>query len=928
MRNKIVYQVTGKYMRMNKKRTLTTFVGIIFMILLMTCVFVGKDTAIGYLQDIGSLKEGSWHVSMYNLTKKEESRIQNLPYVAETAASASCGITRFAGSANKDRPYLNVKAYTGSCFDWMNITVTEGRLPQNRKEIIISKSALEDGAKLKVGDQIKGEYLQRSITGIDSKIEKTGFPFYNLSVRYGETISVPDNFPYFGKNSSFRENEKKTGEKASYTIVGFMESPRYEDAGSACYAAITGMTGTELAALKTFNLSMKLDLNHLPDDYEDQLQAISGDDDLDFNNYVLAFSGNSSDSTINLVVDFLTVFFTVLIMAASILLIYNLFSLSFAERSRYLGMLASVGATGRQKRSSIYYEAFFLLVFSLPLGVLSGMGVVKLGMMALKPFFGAFMGLDIYVSDCPVVLQVSLVNLAKILSISILTVLLSAWLPARKMGNIGPVECIRGNTEKKARSYKMNLSFLKLFGAEAMLALNEVKRQKKKTRAITGAAVIFMVIMTVTAFGSSSIKEVVAAKISGSETLTLNTKQMDYILSSISSDTDQMKALKKEIGEDPAVASVKEWKTGMFVGSVPASTYSKEYWNACHDIFNLYYHRELTEKEFRKRMGMYDCEVNMLSVDSKTLKELAAITGADLKKLEDPDKPAAIVIKDGEVSTDSLSVSDRTPEKYRFYHIEDMTDLKLGEKLPMKVYSYKQDEQVAIPLDIAGFADAWQLEDYVTVHSEYLWVIVNDKVGTEINRLAGVDNDGISLLSCDLQIKLNGDGKELIKKLQNLSDQSNGSMLFVKAGYTSTLADAIIGIVQVLLICFVILTSMICLMNLFNSIRGRTAGRRREFAALESVGMTRRQMEKVLFYESVYIIIKAVILTAVLVTPMIFIIGHGLMRIVGNLVLKLPIPLFAATVAITILVVVGMTLYCFRKEKQRNLLDDIRSESI
>ena len=60
----------------------------------------------------------------------------------------------------------------------------------------------------------------------------------------------------------------------------------------------------------------------------------------------------SGDETMGDLIMFVTVFFTVFIMAASVILIYNVFNMSFAERTRYLGMLASVGATGKQKRQS------------------------------------------------------------------------------------------------------------------------------------------------------------------------------------------------------------------------------------------------------------------------------------------------------------------------------------------------------------------------------------------------------------------------------------------------------------------------------------------------------------------------------------------------------------------------------------------------
>ena len=353
MRKNIVFYVTRQYMKQNKGRTFTTFAGIVFMVLLMTCVFVGRDTGIQYLEDVASLKDGKWHISMYDITPEDYEKVENMPGIKETACSASYGCTEFEASADADRPYLNLKAYSLLCFDWMNIELAEGRLPENPQEIIVSRSAVEDGSEIAIGDQVEAEFFDRSITGINPEIKESVFPFQGLSLKYGETKDVTEDFPYWGENEDFRENRTYTGQKETYQVVGIMDPPSYEKMGAAGYTAITLLEDSQTAAMDRFNLSMIL--------YEEQ--SIAGlvmfaeeyGYEYDVNNYVLAFNANTTDTTLNMVVQYMTVFFVVLIMAASVLLIYNVFNMSFQERSRYLGMLCSVGATGRQKRSSIFY---------------------------------------------------------------------------------------------------------------------------------------------------------------------------------------------------------------------------------------------------------------------------------------------------------------------------------------------------------------------------------------------------------------------------------------------------------------------------------------------------------------------------------------------------------------------------------------------
>ena len=68
MRNtKIVHQVTLKHMKMNMKRTLISVIGIALMVMLLTTVLVGKDTAYRYFVDIASAKKGAYHYAVYNL---------------------------------------------------------------------------------------------------------------------------------------------------------------------------------------------------------------------------------------------------------------------------------------------------------------------------------------------------------------------------------------------------------------------------------------------------------------------------------------------------------------------------------------------------------------------------------------------------------------------------------------------------------------------------------------------------------------------------------------------------------------------------------------------------------------------------------------------------------------------------------------------
>ena len=201
----IVHYVTGQYMRQNKKRTLTTFFGIVFTVLLMTCVFVGRESAITYLEEVASQKNGKWHYTLYDITPEKRGEIEALPYVSGTAASLSLGLTEFPASANPERPYLNVKAYEPQAMSWNNIRLTQGRLPETSGELLLSSACLEDGSGVKLGDSVDAAFFQRSITGLSSgETTQSYFPAFSLVVAAGETKDLPLTFPYFPENDSFR----------------------------------------------------------------------------------------------------------------------------------------------------------------------------------------------------------------------------------------------------------------------------------------------------------------------------------------------------------------------------------------------------------------------------------------------------------------------------------------------------------------------------------------------------------------------------------------------------------------------------------------------------------------------------------------------------------------------------------------------------
>ena len=176
----IVHQVTRRYMHSQIGRTRISFIGIVLMVTLMTCVFVGKDTVLAYFTEITETHYGKWHMAVYDITESQLAQIQALSGVKETAVSQNLHYTAFPQSGDELHPYLNLRTYSDKAFDWMNIQVVEGRLPVQEDEVVISYAAIEDGAQVAIGDTIQADCFRRYIENFG--VQDTIFPFLSANV--------------------------------------------------------------------------------------------------------------------------------------------------------------------------------------------------------------------------------------------------------------------------------------------------------------------------------------------------------------------------------------------------------------------------------------------------------------------------------------------------------------------------------------------------------------------------------------------------------------------------------------------------------------------------------------------------------------------------------------------------------------------------
>ena len=191
-------------------------------------------------------------------------------------------------------------------------------------------------------------------------------------------------------------------------------------------------------------------------------------------------------------------------MIGSISLIYNAFAISVSERSRHLGMMSSVGATKKQKRNSVLFEGFAIGLVSIPLGILSGFAGIGITFFFINPVLKSAMGIS---EGMRLVIMPSSIIVAVV--VSVITILVSTYIPARRASNISAIDAIRQTSDIKITKRQVRTSKLTriIFGIEGELGLKNLKRNRTKYRATVFSLIISMVLFLTVSYFTSSLEK-------------------------------------------------------------------------------------------------------------------------------------------------------------------------------------------------------------------------------------------------------------------------------------------------------------------------------------------------------------------------------------------------------------------------------------
>ena len=181
-----------------------------------------------------------------------------------------------------------------------------------------------------------------------------------------------------------------------------------------------------------------------------------------------------------------------IIMVGSVSLIYNAFSISVSERAKQFGLLSSIGATKKQLRKSVYFEAIALSVIAVPFGIVFGYTGIAVTLYLIQDLLeGILPG----AANGAVVLR-AVPSLAAFLCaglVTVLTTFLSALIPARRGTRVDPIAAIRQTQDYKIPK-RISKSRRSIFGFPGIMARKYYQVSRSKYRSTVVSLSIAMVL--------------------------------------------------------------------------------------------------------------------------------------------------------------------------------------------------------------------------------------------------------------------------------------------------------------------------------------------------------------------------------------------------------------------------------------------------
>lgn len=439
----ILNRLTIKNLRLNKKRTIVTIIGII----LSTALMVGIGLLFSSFQDlmirdtIGYSGKYEANYSDVDLDKLNNIKDKGFTYFYEKPI----GFSKIE-SSNEYKPYMYITSVNKEYFN--ELKLVDGSFPKNENEIVISNHVITNGElNYKVGDIVTFKYGKRNIEGND-------------------TLA----------NSELVDGEFLTNEGTyTYKIVGIVDRSNFESYSASGYTAFTVDVNSDKGNVNLyvmFNKNKKIIKQS-----EELAKELNYNGDINYNSTLLALYGESTYGNVMSSMGGMMIIMLSLVSIGCIIVIYNSFAISVMERKKEFGLLSSIGATKRQLSHTVFFEAVVVGLIGIILGILGAYIGIGCVILIINNLISDMLEYKLHLVTNPLFIIIPVIFMIIVIGVS-------AFIPSRRASKVSPIEAIRQNDDIKINKKKIRTSklALKLFGIEGEIALKNIKRNKKKYR--------------------------------------------------------------------------------------------------------------------------------------------------------------------------------------------------------------------------------------------------------------------------------------------------------------------------------------------------------------------------------------------------------------------------------------------------------------
>ena len=894
----IFKRVTLQSLKKNKTRTIVTIIGIMLSTAMICAVTTFVSTMQNYALSAEIYSSGDWHGAVNNTDYGTLSEIKNTGEISAVTYNQIIGYAKFE-SKNPFKPYIYIRgAEKDSFFDMLPIHLTSGRYPQNETEIIIPEHLLTNGGMdCKIGDSITLNVGERLLDGYPLTQDNTCYTYDSLT---GEDV--------------LNDEIIEVREAITYKVVGIYERPNFEPRSAPGYTAITVADEGKNSEYK-IDTYFKMKKPSKTYEFMNEME-LSGsvNDDLLMLMGVFRFDG------FNALLISLAAIVIGLIMFGSIALIYNAFAISVSERTKQFGLLSSIGATKKQLKKMVLFEALAVSAVGIPLGVVAGISGIGVTLLLIGNKF-TFM----FDANLPLKLSVSWEAVFVATIVALITVLISAFVPSKRATKISAVEAIRQNADIKAKSKKIKTSKLtyKLFGLSGVIASKHYKRNKRKYRttvlSLFMSIVLFVSASSFTDYLTESVNDGISTKdyeiYCNISEKSLNGKSADEILQVFTSE--------KNVTD--GAYTVIEHKYGT--------------------VKNKYVTDEFLKSLSDRKDENNDIACYVIFVNDEKFDTLIQKYKLDKKTYYNPQSPLAITI-DENVSFDAA--------KQKFV----TRDILKGDKFEMSCEDSKEIEGYynnGAMYDESGnkvveYISLENRDDVITVPYSDAYIPFTLKSGKTINDCPyyverGNDVDiymlyPISMLEFvfpkEVQSQTNAYRYNL-KSSNHAESLKNLKIALLENNITSFTTQDIaesyesnrnlVIIIKVFSYGFIVLISLIAAANVFNTVSTNIALRRREFAMLKSVGMSQKDFNKMMNFECLLYGSRALILGLPVSAGITYLIY---LSVSNGFETRYHLPWTAIAIAVlSVFSVVFVTMiYSMQKIKKDNPIDALKNENL